>query len=221
MSKTDSMSAITGKVPRAVMKVTVLALALALVFVALTGLGRLVVVEDPLQRSDVIVVFGGGLPYRAIEAAGIYKAGWAPEIWVTYTDSNEERALRQLGIGYVGEDGYTARVLEKLGVPANAIQKVGPVVNTTDEVQLIAKNLRAKRGTRVILVSSKSHTRRIRVTWQALVEKDLHATIRFASGDPYRPERWYLNSRDVLAVTREVGGILNLWAGSPLAAARD
>ena len=198
------------------------AMTVVLLSLAFIHLGSWVVVEDPLQKADAIVIFGGHLPFRAMEGAAIYRQGWAPEIWVTQSDSPEEESSSALGIDYVPESGYSRRVLEKLGVPLGAIRMLEPAcVNTTDEVKVALATLRARGGRRLILVSSKSHTRRIRVTWWALAERNREAIVRYTNQDPYQASRWWANSRDALSVTRELGGILNAWAGFPLDAARQ
>jgi len=169
--------------------------------------------------ADAIVVFGGQLPFRAMEAAAIYKQGWAPEVWVTQADSPADRTSERLGIDYVPEHGYSRMVLEKLGVPPGAIRMLEPrAVNTTDEVRAAIGYLKARGGNRAILVSSKSHTRRIQVTWRALAGSGHEAVVRYTEKDPYQPGRWWANSRDALAVAREVGGIVNAWVGFPLKA---
>jgi hypothetical protein len=94
------------------------------------------------------------------------------------------------------------------------------VTNTADEVLAISGRLRLTGGDRVILVSSKVHTRRIREIWKLLTRDSLQVVIRYAKDDPYQPDRWWANSGDALAVTREMGGILNAWAGFPLSASR-
>src|SRR5665213_4370877 len=80
--------------------------------------GNWLAVADSLQPASAIVVLGGYLPYRAIEAAAIYHQGWAPEIWLTkYKQSIEEDVLAGLGIEFTPEYAFSRRVLERLGVP--------------------------------------------------------------------------------------------------------
>jgi len=43
--------------------------------------GRWLVVEDPLDKAQAIVVLSGRIPMRAKEAARLYKAAYAPQIW--------------------------------------------------------------------------------------------------------------------------------------------
>src|SRR5258708_38450891 len=45
--------------------------------------GLWLVREDPLEKSQGIVVLSGGLPDRALGAAQIYRGGFANEVWVT------------------------------------------------------------------------------------------------------------------------------------------
>jgi hypothetical protein len=44
--------------------------------------------------------------------------------------------------------------------------------------------------------------------------------VRYASADPYDAQRWWRHTRDALAVSREVFGLLNVWAGFPVQPAR-
>jgi uncharacterized SAM-binding protein YcdF (DUF218 family) len=179
-------------------------------------------VNDQLQKADAVVVLGGYLPYRAIAAAEIYSDGWAPVVWVTQTDHPRDLVVEALEIGYVREHEYSRRILERLGVPSHAIRMLErKVLNTSDEVLAVAERLHSTGGNRVIIVSSKAHTRRIQETWRALAKDDLKAIVRYTEEDPYRPDRWWVTSTDALTVVREVGGILNAWVGFPLEPARN
>lgn len=200
------------------MVLLVLVVAAALFLWIITGIAQWLVVSDPLQPAQAIVVFGGGLPFRAMESASIYRQGWAPEVWVTRPVSPaEEEALTKLGVQIVGEETYNRQVLESLEVPPKAIRLLSErVQNTAEEVQIIAQELRTLHGGRVILVTSKPHSRRVRATWRALVGNTPQAVVRYATEDPYEPTRWWRNTRDALAVSREIFGLLNVWAGFPV-----
>src|ERR1700731_2223123 len=80
------------------------------------GAGRWLVREDPLSRADMIVVLSGGLPYRAMAGATVFRGGYAPEIWVTRPDSPGPDLLAR-GIHYVGEEEYNRDILIAQGVP--------------------------------------------------------------------------------------------------------
>jgi len=180
------------------------------------GVGEWLVVEDPPAPSGAIVVLSGGLPIRAREAAEIYRQKFAAEVWVTHAaDATEE--LRELGINYLGETFYNQKVLLQLGVPIEAIRVVDPVVhNTEDEVQAIAKTARDSGIHRVILVTSKAHTRRVHTIWRKLVGNDPALIVRYAREDGYDGAHWWRSTTDALDVLREVLGLANAWAGFPL-----
>ena len=72
---------------RLVVLVVPLLLLFAIAVFAFLRAGVWLTVADPLQHARAVVVLGGAMPYRAIEAAAIYKAGWAGEVWVTYGTS--------------------------------------------------------------------------------------------------------------------------------------
>ena len=105
----------------------------------------------------------------------------------------------------------------RAAVPATAVHILErDVVDTVDEVQVIAAELRRRDAARVIIVTSRSHTRRVRATWRAVVGDVPRAIVRPTTDDPYDPGRWWRTSSDALAVVREVFGLLNVWAGFPV-----
>lgn len=180
------------------------------------GVARWLVVEDPLVRARAIAVLSGAMPIRAIEAAKLYREGYAPEIWLTHS-AEPAATLGEMGIPYAGEDDYNARVLVHGGVPASAIRVIEPpIVNTADEIAALAGALGNEKDRGVIIVTSKVHTRRVRLLWQRLGSGRGRAIVRGASTDPCDPRHWWRTTSDALDVVREVLGLMNAWAGLPL-----
>jgi len=175
-------------------------------------------VADPLEPASVIVVLGGHVPFRAMEAASLFRQGWAPDVWLTRPlQPAEEAALDELGMHRCGEEAMNREVLERLGVPPPAIRVLRDgVLNTADEVRLVARELERVGATGVILVTSKPHSRRVRAIWRALVGNSPRAVVRYAASDPYDPGHWWRRTGDMLAVSREVLGLVNVWAGFPV-----
>jgi uncharacterized SAM-binding protein YcdF (DUF218 family) len=175
------------------------------------GIGRWLVIEDPLQKAQSIVVLSGHMPARALEAAKLYKQGWAPEVWLTRSEE-PGLSLKAMGISYVGEDFYNLRVLVHEGVPPEAIRVLPkPIVNTADEITIAGEEL--KPGNTIIIATSKAHTRRVRILWRKLSAVRGHAIVRAASDDPFDAQHWWRNTTDALDVVREALGVLNAWAG--------
>jgi hypothetical protein len=105
--------------------------------VALTTAGTWLVVEDCLQPARSVVVLGGQLPFRAMEAAAVYDQGWAKEVWLTRGGAfAEDVALARLAIDKPPEHVYSQRVLEWLGVPRDAIRVLPERTWIADSFQL-------------------------------------------------------------------------------------
>ncbi|MBZ5702294.1 MAG: YdcF family protein [Acidobacteriia bacterium] len=183
---------------------------------ALYRAGRWLLVQDPLQKAAAIAVLSGRMPLRAEEAAALYRDGWAPQVWITHAPE-PGRELQILGIDFVGEDFYSVRVLLRLGVPADAIRVLpSGAVNTAAELDLLAKQLEQSGGRSLIVVTSKSHTRRVRTLWRMLAKPGQSLIVRPAADDPFDPAHWWRTSGDALEVVRELLGLANAWAGLPL-----
>ncbi len=189
---------------------------LVLAAVIFFGVGRWLVVEDPLVKARAIVVLSGAMPLRAIEAAKLYREGYAPEIWLTHSTEPGE-TLEKMSIPFAGEDYYNKLVLIHEGVPAEAIHVLDrPIVNTADEIRAAAAALKPGKDAAVILVTTKAHTRRVRLLWRRLAPGQGRAIVRAASADPFDPRHWWRTTSDALDVVREFLGLLNAWAGLPL-----
>jgi uncharacterized SAM-binding protein YcdF (DUF218 family) len=175
--------------------------------------GTWLVVEDPLEPSPVAVVLSGGMPERAREAAEIYRTGSAQEIWITHpTDVTEE--MHEIGIDYLGETFYNQSVLLHLHVPVEKTRVLDPeIVNTQDEVNVISQAARDAGIHRVIIVTSKAHTRRVHAIWKKVVGSDPALIVRYARDDPFDPQHWWRHTADALQVVREVLGLANVWSG--------
>ena len=78
--------------------------------------GRWLVVQDPLEHADAIVILSGRLPERAVEAARVFQGGYADEIWISPPVS-PVNDLKAMNISPLGEDFYNEKVLIVKGVP--------------------------------------------------------------------------------------------------------
>jgi uncharacterized SAM-binding protein YcdF (DUF218 family) len=183
---------------------------------AFLNVGRWLTVEDPLEKAAAIAVLSGRMPDRALEAARIYRAGYAREVWLTYS-AEPGATLQKLSVPYTGEETYDKLILVREGVPESAIKILEPpIVNTAHEMRTIGQSLKQEDLHKVILVTSKVHTRRARTLWNRLSRQDGQAIVRGVSNEGFDPAHWWRNTGDALDVVREVLGMLNAWAGMPL-----
>ena len=71
---------------RLLILLVMLALMAGAAFWAFRKVGRWLVDPDPLQHARAIVVLSGRLPFRSMEAAEVYRQGWAPEVWLFHDE---------------------------------------------------------------------------------------------------------------------------------------
>jgi uncharacterized SAM-binding protein YcdF (DUF218 family) len=184
-------------------------------------IGEWLVVQDPLVHADVIIILSGSLPDRAMEAARVYKAGYADQVWISPPISPVEQ-LKSMNISFLGEDFYNEKVLLAQGVAPDAIRILErPSANTEEEVREISEALRGNNYHKAIVVSSKPHTRRVRTIWRKLIGSDPRLVVRFANDDIYDGAHWWRHTHDALDVVRETLGLFNAWAGFPLRPSQD
>jgi len=178
--------------------------------------GRWLVVEDPLDHAQAIAVLSGRIPLRVLEAAKLYRAGYALEVWLTHS-SEPGKSLQEMGLKYRGEEDYNREILIHEGVPPAAIHILEPpILNTADEVVAIKCALNAAPLHTVIIVTSKPHTRRVHTLWRTLTHGQGRIIVRAPSADPFDARHWWRDTTDALDVVREILGLLNAWAGQPL-----
>lgn len=185
----------------------------------LRGIATVLVTEDRLEPAAAIVVLAGHLPFREIEAARLYHAGWAPQlVFVRLAEGKEQRMLRSLGVAFTEGWEVSREVLLKLGVPASAIviPKEEVKGGTLEELQVVLRELKPDTA-RVILVTSKLHTRRARLTWYYLTGGRSPGLVRATPLDPFDPNHWWRERGFALAVVREYLGLVNYWMGFPVA----
>jgi uncharacterized SAM-binding protein YcdF (DUF218 family) len=196
-----------------VLAVLIIGLSLALA-AGLPALGLWLVVADPLAPSDAIFVLDGQTPAREVEAAALYHRGLAPVVAVSRSRDAHELARRLAGLPTPQE---TARgILVHLRVPERAILRLEPVVqNTVEELAVISDVAHARGFQRVILLSSPSHTRRVRVIWNTRA-RGVTALVHPTSYETFDARRWWRSRRGVEAMLHEVGGIVNFKLGSLL-----
>ncbi|MGH9682870.1 MAG: YdcF family protein [Candidatus Acidiferrales bacterium] len=218
MKTSDDLRARSKTFRRRRVAVAMLLFALAVLCLvsAFREAGVWLVREDTLAPADVIFVLSGSMPYRAEEAAKIYRRGYAPEVWVSRPLGPAEN-FQQLGIRYIGEEEYNREVLIHEGVPESAIRILpDEIVDTEQEMEAASNEMRITGKRRIIIVTSPEHTRRVRALWRKLGLKNSMAIVRAASEDPFDAFHWWRNTRDALAVVREYLGLLNVSAGLPV-----
>jgi uncharacterized SAM-binding protein YcdF (DUF218 family) len=188
--------------------------ALAAAAAILLGAGRFLVVADPLPaHADAIVILAGSVPDRSLEAADLYRAGIAPRVVVTRERvPRGEAALRAHGVRLPEGDDLTIDALRRLGVPASAVVRLRRRATSTDtEARTIARWACRARVRRLIVVTSRAHTRRARLILGQSLGPDVALTIRPSRYDGFSSRRWWHVRRDQKIVLSEYEKLAHYW----------
>jgi uncharacterized SAM-binding protein YcdF (DUF218 family) len=199
----------TGRTRRVIIRLAaiVLALILAATICFFPFAGRYLVVEQPLQHADAIVVLAGTRAERWLEAVDLFRAGWAPQIVLSRgrIEDAEER-LREMGIRFPQDAELVRDAMVQMKVPDTAITLLPESLdNTAQEAASARRVVVAARWTRIIVVTSKFHSRRVsyafRREFRGLPVQVILRTTRY---DTAVPERWWASRQDVRFVTSEL-----------------
>jgi uncharacterized SAM-binding protein YcdF (DUF218 family) len=179
-------------------------------------LGPWLVAVDPLARSDAIVVLEGLTPLRELEAAALFREGWAPRIVLTLVRSPIPDEARRLA-GDPEPQERAARVLRRGDVADSHIVRLDrPAENTLEELTIGFEYARAHGFRRVIVVSSPYNMRRVRIIWNARFEREVAALVRPTRYEPVNPARWWRSGRSLEDALHEAVGIVHFFIGSPV-----
>jgi uncharacterized SAM-binding protein YcdF (DUF218 family) len=195
--------------PRLTLRRTLAAVALIALVLATYGftqVGRFLTKEDPLQKADAIAVLAGTSMDRPLEAADLYKDGYAPRIVLTHEMREASYgALAARGVTVPAEADEQREILVRLGVPANAIVLPMRIHDNTAQEAQTFRELAMKNGwRRIIVVTSKYHLRRAgfairREMGGTGVEVEMHGT-RY---EEVSPDRWWTTRSDLRWVLDE------------------
>jgi uncharacterized SAM-binding protein YcdF (DUF218 family) len=173
--------------------------------------GAFLVVDEPLRPADAAVVLSTGLEYypRLSEAGRLYRDGLVERVVINGDRKNE--ALRELETAGFElccpwyEDFL--RILEIHGVPRDRVVVVSApdAYDTVSEARAVGSSL-AKIGiTRIIVTTSKSHTRRALYIWKYLYGGRFSIQAAAAREDPFEPSGWWREGRQIRWVLAEYG----------------
>jgi uncharacterized SAM-binding protein YcdF (DUF218 family) len=181
----------------------------------LSRAGTWLVVEDPLQKADVIFVLGGTRYERPLEAVDLYKEGWAPRITLMRQIADAgELALIERGVPYQREVDDQVAVMNRLGVPVSAITVLDEADSTADEAKALQLLVARERWSKVIIVTSKQHTRRARLVMRRrLAEHDATVIMRASRYDQSDTDRWWTNRSTLRFTLFETQRLLGYWLG--------
>jgi uncharacterized SAM-binding protein YcdF (DUF218 family) len=199
--------------PLAVRILQLQAVLIVLILASLPFIGLLLVAENPLERADAIFVLAGSRASRWLEARDLINEGYAPLVLVSEgrREDGEDLAIEQgarlPSAGDAARDGLIA-----LGVPASRVVVLvypGQPDNTWDEAAGLRDYAVPRGWKKVIVVTSKLHTRRAGFAMRkAVAGTDVRILMRATRYDNDNPARWWRRRSTVRSVMHEVPALV-------------
>ncbi len=156
----------------------------------LPWIGEYLVVSDPLEKADAIVILAGDENERITEGANLFHQGYGN--WLILTDMKLNIPNSE---GYYGNN--VKRKAIDQGVPAEKILIIPGQVSTTDEEASTLKPfIRSKGFSSVIVITSPSHTRRAQIILNEVIGSDPLLIIHPSNEPKYDAHYWWLIQED-------------------------
>ena len=180
-------------------------------------MGDMIVASDRPSPSDAAVVLNSGLEYypRLIQAADLYGRGLVTNVVINgnrKTDSLrdlERRGFKRCCTWY----SDAVSILTMLGVPEAKIIRISneDAYDTVSEAEVVGRELINRKWTTVIITTSKFHSRRAKFIWQKMYGNHLSIFMVSANTDPYDPNNWWTDGRQIRWVLTEYGAWIYYW----------
>jgi uncharacterized SAM-binding protein YcdF (DUF218 family) len=177
--------------------------------------GAWLVVADRLEKSDAIVVLGGTMYERPLEAIELLNDGWAPRIYLfrEIADWGEVELLKR-GVPYTRSVDVQIDAMVRLGVPRDAIRVLDQANSTAEESTHVLGLVTREKYSRVIVVTSKQHTRRARLVMRRRLDGTGEEVIVRPSRYDLSPvDRWWSNRSTLRFTVFEAQRLLGYWIG--------
>jgi uncharacterized SAM-binding protein YcdF (DUF218 family) len=183
----------------------------------MTRLGDFLVLDEEPVPSDAVVVLCSGVEYypRLIEAAELFRKGFARKVVINgnrKTDvlrSLEEKGFERCCPWYE----ESLRILLMFGVPKDQVICISAedAYDTVSEAEIVGREILQKEFTKIIITTSKFHTRRARFIWNKRFGDTLSICSVSAKTDPYNPKGWWKEGRQIRWVLAEYGAWIYYW----------
>jgi uncharacterized SAM-binding protein YcdF (DUF218 family) len=145
------------------------------------------VIEDSLERCDLIFVPSGGLPFRFLKAIALLKQGWAEKIvLVISTPSPLQQKFNQLYPQFSKERLLTT-IIEQENLEENQLYLLKNSKSTYLDTQRLLEFYRAQPFTKAIVVTSPYHCRRTLITLRKIFK---NRPVKFISRPLFPPQSY-------------------------------
>jgi hypothetical protein len=159
----------------------------------LRAMGRVLVVDEPVEPADVIVVPEWAGAAGAIDASDLFHRGISNRVaLLPEPPPPPEQELARRGVAYIDQNAALIQLLRSLGI-ANIEVIPEPAAGTEAEGQVLLSWCAERKFRSILVVSSPDHSRRVRRVLHRFMQG--HSTtkvmVRSARYSAFDPERWW------------------------------
>lgn len=164
--------------------------------------GNYLIVENPIEEADAIFLLGGGPFDRGSEAGKLYKAGYAEKI--ICTGGQVSNLLKSLNLQHTEAEVARINLFKNNAVPRRNIVALSEATSTREEADVILRYCLEQGFEKVIILSSKFHTRRVNNVFRSLLEDaGIQVLIRGAPSSLYDESLWWESETGLIMVNNE------------------
>ena len=168
-----------------------------LLYLALVGVGRVLIVCDPLESVDAVVVLSGGEGDRLSLAIKMHQEGFASNLVITDTDRAANARLRSEAI-----DG---------GFPRSSVYITDRPVESTYDEALAVRDLALSEGwDTLMVVTDPFHSFRTRIIFRReLLTEGISVLVRPIEGHWFQSSTWFFRAEGWRVVILEIAKLIN------------
>jgi uncharacterized SAM-binding protein YcdF (DUF218 family) len=180
-------------------------------------MGNLLVAEDELKKSDIIVVLMGSGPDRMLGAVDIYNQGFSDKIVMVRNMVRGYDLVVEQGVDIPHDTDITKYVAVQLGVPEGNIEILpGDALSTKDEAVAVREYLKKESEIdSLIIVTSKYHSgraKKIFVKAMKPLDREVEIISCPTKYDDFNADKWWRNREDLKRGALEYLKLINFYA---------
>jgi len=177
-------------------------------YVLLRGAGAFLIVADPLQKVNAIIILSGGTESRMREALDLYNSGYGDVMILTETGEQ----LEDMDVLH----SFDMRIqLINNGVPSGNILVTNIEVSSTlDEADAVKQLMERRQLSSGIVVTDPYHTKRTSIIFgDVFLDSSISIDIRPVRNSWYSSRSWFLSPQGwrftILEYVKLIGYLLN------------
>lgn len=179
----------------------------------LCAIGDFLISEDRLEKADAVFVLGGDSYDRGNYAAEIYRMGYVSQI--VCLGENVPTIFKAIGISYSESEVTKINIVSPFSdsvsithlrkpIPDSSVIILKQGTSTKEEMDAIKEFCHKNNFKKIILVSSRFHTGRVRMISEKIFENSgIELLIAGAPSSFYREEEWWKSEEGLIMVNNE------------------